>query len=158
MTKVMNVLSRVAAYIASVTIGVMMMLTVADVFMRYVFARPITGSTEMIEFMMVVLILAVIPAAMAHRHISVDVLTERLTPKGQAFFDAIMLLASCWLVAVMGWRAFRACLFMIKNDVRSPTLDIPIFPFYIVVAAAFIFLFIAMIVLVLQRIVEVRKA
>jgi TRAP-type C4-dicarboxylate transport system permease small subunit len=156
--KLIKFFSRMAAYVSSVTIGVMMMLTVTDVFMRYVFARPITGSTEITEFMMVVLILSVIPTALANRHIRVDVLTERLTPKGQAFFDAIMLIASSWLVVVMGWRAFKACFFMISNDVRSPTLDIPIYPFYLVVAAAFAILFIVMIALIVQRIVEVAKA
>ncbi len=150
--------SRIAGYIASVTIAVIMMLTVADVFMRYVFSRPITGTTELIEFTMVILVLAVVPAALAKRHITVDVLTEHLTPKGQAFFDAVTLIASSWLVAVMGWRAFKACTFMIRNDVRSPTLDIAVFPFYVIVGVAFIFLFIAMIALIIQRIVEVAKA
>jgi TRAP-type C4-dicarboxylate transport system permease small subunit len=156
--KLIKSLSRVAAYISSVTIGAMMFLTVTDVTMRYLFARPVTGSTEITEFMMVILILSVVPAAIAHRHISVDVLTERLTPKGQAFFDAIMLIASSWLVVVMGWRAFRACFFMISNDVRSPTLDIPIYPFYLVVALALLLLFVAMIALIVQRIAEVAKA
>jgi TRAP-type transport system small permease protein len=151
----MKFLSRMAAYVSSVTIGVIMMLTVADVFMRYVFKRPITGSTEITEFMMVILLLSIVPAAMAHRHITVDVFTERLTPKGQAFFDAIMLLASSWLVVIMSWRAFKACFFMINNDVRSPTLDVSIYPFYIVVAIAFILLFFAMIALFVQRVIEV---
>jgi TRAP-type transport system small permease protein len=156
--KAIKLLSRGAAIISAVTIGIIMMITVSDVFMRYVFARPITGSTEITEFMMVILLLSIVPAALAHRHITVDVFTERLTPKGQAFFDAIMLIASSWLVIIMGWRAFKACFFMISNDVRSPTLDIPIYPFYIVVAVAFILLFLAMIALIVQRIIEVVKA
>jgi TRAP-type C4-dicarboxylate transport system permease small subunit len=156
--KLIKFLSRAAAYISSVTIGAIMLLTVADVFLRYVFARPITGSTEITEFMMVVLLLSVVPAAMAHRHVTVDAWTERLTPKGQAFFDAVMLIASSWLVVLMGWRAFRACFFMIGNDVRSPTLDIPIYPFYLVVAVAFFLLFVAMIALIVERIAEVAKA
>jgi len=156
--KVINFLGRVASYIASVTVGVIMMLTVADVFMRYVFARPITGSTEIIEFMMVILILGIVPAAMANRHIRVDILTERLTPKGQALFDAITIFAGSWLVVIMGWRAFMACLFMIRNDVRSPTLDVPIYPFYVIMAVGFIFLFFSMIVIFVQKVVEAFRA
>jgi len=152
--KVIAFFSRVAGYVASVTIAAIMMLTVADVFMRYLFARPITGTTELTEFMMVILILSIVPAALAKRHVTVDVLTEHLTPKGQAFFDAVTLIASSWLVAIMGWRAFKACSFMIKNDVRSPTLDIAIYPFYVIVGVAFVFLFIAMITLIVQRIAE----
>jgi len=156
--KAINFLSRVASYLAVVTVGVMMMLTVTDIFMRYVFARPITGSTEMIEFMMVILIVGIVPAAMENRHIRVDILIERLTPKGQAALDAMTLLAGLCLVAIMGWRAFMASLFMISNDVRSPTLDIPIFPFYVIVSVGFVFLMFSMIVLFMRKVVEVFRA
>jgi TRAP-type C4-dicarboxylate transport system permease small subunit len=135
-----------------------MMLTVADVFMRYVFARPITGSTEMTEFMMVILIVSIVPTAIANRHIRVDILMERLTPKGQALFDAITIFVGSWLVIILGWRAFMACLFMIHNDVRSPTLDIPIYPFYAMMAMGFISLFFSMIGIFVQKVAEVFKA
>jgi len=156
--KTITLFSRVASYIASVTVGVIMMLTVTDVFMRYVFIRPITGSTEMIEFMMVILIVGIVPAAIANRHIRVDLFIERLTPKGQALFDAITVFIGSWLVVIMGWRAFMACLFMIRNDVRSPTIDVPIFPFYVIVAIGFLSLFFSMIVIFMQKVLEVFKA
>jgi TRAP-type C4-dicarboxylate transport system permease small subunit len=152
--RAINYLSRIASYIAMVTVGVIMMLTVADVFMRYVFSRPITGSTEITEFMMVILIVGIVPTAIANRHIRVDILMERLTPKGQALFDAITIFVGSCLVVILGWRAFMACLFMIRNDVRSPTLDVPIYPFYVIMAMGFIFLFFSMIVIFVQKIVE----
>lgn len=153
----MKFLSRIAAYIAMITVGVMMMLTVSDVFMRYVFIRPITGSTEITEFMMVILILSIVPAAMANRHIRVDILTGRLTPRGEALFDAITLFAGSWLVVILGWRALAACFFMISNDVRSPTLEIPIYPFYVVVSVSFILLFFAMLIICVQKVIKVFK-
>lgn len=156
--KVIRFLSRAAAYISSIIIAVIMLLTVADVFMRYVFSRPISGTTELTEFMLVILVLSVVPTALANRHVSVDIVTSRLTPKGRALFDAVTLIASSWLVAIMGWRAFKACFFMIHNDVRSPTLDIPVYPFYVVLGVTFILLFIVMIALIVQRIEEVAKA
>ena len=155
--KIINFLSRGASYIAMVTVGVIMMLTVTDVFMRYVFVRPLTGSTEMIEFMMVILIVGIVPSAIENKHIRVDILMERLTPKGQALFDAITILVGSWLVVILGWRAFMACLFMIHNDVRSPTLDVPIYPFYVIMAIGFILLFFSMIVICMQKVIEVFK-
>ena len=155
--KAINFLSRVASYIAMVTVGMIMMLTVTDVFMRYVFARPITGSTEMTEFMMVFLIMSIVPTAMANGHIRVDILMERLTPKGQALFDSITIFAGSWLVVILGWRAFMACLFMIRNDVRSPTLEVPIYPFYVIVAMGFISLFFSMIFIFVQKVTEAFK-
>ena len=152
--KAINFLSRVASYIAMVTVGMIMMLTVTDVFMRYIFARPITGSTEMTEFMMVFLIMSIVPTAVANGHIRVDILMERLTPKGQALFDAITIFVGSWLVVILGWRAFMACLFMIRNDVRSPTLDVPVYPFYVIMAIGFISLFFSMIFIFVQKIAE----
>jgi TRAP-type C4-dicarboxylate transport system permease small subunit len=126
--------------------------------MRYVFARPITGSTEMIEFMMAILIMGIVPAALANKHIRVDILMERLTPKGQALFDAMTLFVGSWLVVILGWRALMACLFMIRNDVRSPTLDVPIYPFYVIMAMGFIFLFLSMIVILVRKVTEAFRA
>jgi TRAP-type C4-dicarboxylate transport system permease small subunit len=155
--KVINFLSRVASYIAAVTVGVIMMLTVADVFMRYVFVHPLTGSTEMIEFMMAILILGIVPTAFENKHIRVDILMERLTPKGQALLDAMTLFVGWWLVAILGWRAFMACFFMIRNDVRSPTLDIPVYPFYVIMAIGFILLFFSMIAIFVKKVMEVFR-
>ena len=156
--KAINFLSRGASTIAMVTVGVIMMLTVTDVFMRYVFARPITGSTETTEFLMAILIMSIVPTAMKNRHIRVDILTERLTPKGQAFFDAITIFTGSWLVLILGWRAFMACLFMISNDVRSPTLDVAIYPFYVIMAVGFILLFFSMIAIFVQKVIQVFRA
>jgi len=155
--KVINFLSRVASYIAMVTVGVIMMLTVTDVFMRYIFVRPLTGSTELIEFMMVILIVGIVPTAIENKHIRVDILMERLTPKGQAFFDAITIFVGSWLLVILGWRAFMACLFMIRNDVRSPTLDIPVYPFYVIMAISFILLFFSMIAIFVKKVMEVFR-
>jgi TRAP-type C4-dicarboxylate transport system permease small subunit len=155
--KAINFLSRMASYIAMVTVGVIMMLTVTDVFMRYVFVRPLTGSIEMIEFMMVILILGIVPSAMENKHIRVDILMERLTPKGQKLLDAITIFVGSWLAVILGWRAFMACLFMIRNDVRSPTLDIPVYPFYVIMALGFIFLFFSMIAIFVQKVMEVFR-
>jgi len=140
-----------------VTVGVIMMLTVTDVFMRYIFVRPLTGSTELIEFMMVILIVGIVPTAIENKHIRVDILMERLTPKGQAFFDAITIFVGSWLVIILGWRAFMACLFMIRNDVRSPTLDIPVYPFYVIMAISFILLFFSMIAIFVKKVMEVFR-
>jgi len=140
-----------------VTVGVIMMLTVTDVFMRYIFVRPLTGSTELIEFMMVILIVGIVPTAIENKHIRVDILMERLTPKGQAFFDAITIFVGSWLLVILGWRAFMACLFMIRNDVRSPTLDIPVYPFYVIMAISFILLFFSMIAIFVKKVMEVFR-
>jgi TRAP-type C4-dicarboxylate transport system permease small subunit len=47
---------------------------------------------------------------------------------------------------------------MIRNDVRSPTLDVPIYPFYVIMAMGFISLFFSMIGIFVQKVTEAFKA
>jgi TRAP-type C4-dicarboxylate transport system permease small subunit len=52
MTAVVNVLYNVTRWFGAILLAVMMVLTCADVFMRYVLLRPILGSNEMTEFLL----------------------------------------------------------------------------------------------------------
>jgi len=48
--KTVNVISRVMGYVASCVRGFMMLLTVADIIMRYFFGQAITGAAETMTF------------------------------------------------------------------------------------------------------------
>ena len=52
---VINAIVRTLVYAAMVILGAMMLLTVIDVFGRYLLNRPLVGSTEVTEVMMVTL-------------------------------------------------------------------------------------------------------
>lgn len=66
--------------LASVTLFSLMIVTCIDVFGRYVFNRPLTGSTELIEMSLALLIFAVLPViSWRNEHIVVDLL-DSFTP------------------------------------------------------------------------------
>jgi TRAP-type transport system small permease protein len=152
--KVISFLSRVASYIAMVTVMAMMLMTVTDVVMRYVFTRPLSGIPELTEYMLAVCLLGIVPCAMAKRHIKVDIILEHLPPKAASILDAITLAISMVLAAIMAWQSFMGGLFAIKNDVYSAMLEIPAVPFFMVVALSFGLLVLVMIVLLIERIME----
>ena len=63
MTKAIHFLDRLNRYIvaclrfvAMTVLAGMMFLTAADVILRYIFNRPVTGAYELIEFLMAILI------------------------------------------------------------------------------------------------------
>jgi TRAP-type C4-dicarboxylate transport system permease small subunit len=153
--KVINFLSRVASYIAMVTVMTMMFMTVTDVFMRYVFTRPLSGIPELTEYMLAVCLLGIVPCALAKRHIKVDIVLEHLPPRAASILDAVTLLIGIVLSAIMSWQSFMGGLFAIKNDVYSAMLQIPAVPFFMVVSLSFGLLALAMVVLLVQRIMEV---
>lgn len=135
----------------------MMLLTVADVFMRYIFIRPITGTTELTEYMMVCTLFGMVPCALENRHIKVDVVAQRLPPRLQAIIDIITLLGGLVLVVILSWQGFAAGLYELSYDVRSSMLEIPDFPFYVVLALSFAILSLVMVVLIIQRMAELLK-
>jgi len=66
--------------LASVTLFSLMLITCVDVFGRYVFNQPLTGSTELVEMSLALIVFAVLPViSWRNEHIVVDLL-DRFTP------------------------------------------------------------------------------
>lgn len=114
----------------------MMMLTFVDVILRYFFNAPLTGSFEVSELLMAVLIFCGLPlVSRRHEHVAIDSL-ERLIPEFlqrvlQRLVDlvcALALLGMAWLLAG------RAARFASLGDVTQ-TLKISIAPFVYLMAA-----------------------
>ena len=79
--RVLNAVVRTFLNIAMVVLAAMMLLTVADVTGRYLFNRPLTGSTEVTEFMMACLsFLAMAWCTKKKTHIKLDIMDRYLPP------------------------------------------------------------------------------
>lgn len=116
-------------------LGAMMFLTFADVLLRYVFNRPITGSYELTEFMMAILITFGIAYCGAKKgHVTVDVIVSRFPQRVQAIIDSITCLLGLFLFSLITWQ----CVVFVKDKLEagltSGTLYIAVFPFVGVVA------------------------
>lgn len=127
-------LTTVLSYIGGAVLFFMMLLTVADVFMRYVFNSPLLGVQEITEFMMVTFVF--FSLAYTHvqgAHIRVDFVMERLPPKAQKIIEQFILFIEMLLlliISVMG--IFKGLRVMEMNHI-SGILSIPVYPFYFVV-------------------------
>ena len=152
--KVINFLSRVASYVAMVTVIAMMLMTVTDVTLRYVFTRPLSGIPELTEYMLAICLLGIVPCALEKRHIKVEIITENLPPRASAIMESITLFVSLCLCGIMAWQSFWSGINAISNDVYSAMLEIPAFPFYWVVSLAFALMTIVMIAQFIQRSME----
>ena len=79
--KLQDLMQRSLGLITAVLLFMMMILTLLDVFGRYLFNSPIMGAYEITELMLVVLIFAGIPLAGANdEHIAVD-LIDGIVPR-----------------------------------------------------------------------------
>lgn len=101
--------TRLAARLAAVAIVLMMFVGAADVILTW-FGRPLAGTFELTESLMVASVfLAIALAQRNNQHIRVDVALRAAGPRTRAALDALAHLLSFVLyaaIAYYGWREF----------------------------------------------------
>ncbi len=128
-------LSLVLASVAAVCLAFVMFLMVTDVFCRYVLNRPILGSFEITELLMIILVFFSIARAQVRKaHISVDVLVLKLSKRKQQIFDAIGSVLGLCLFSLMTWQIVVHALRVYRAHQRSIDLGLPFYPFVILAA------------------------
>jgi len=113
----------------------MMLLMVVDVFLRRVFQQPLTGSFEVVQFMQVTLVyLGVAYTTIKKAHISIDLITSRLSERTSALIESIMLFLGLGFFALITWRNILRAEELWMEKATSVLLEIPLFPFYYMLA------------------------
>lgn len=82
-------------------------LTFIEVFMRYLFARPIRGAEEIIQFAMATMIFAALPLITARRgHVTVSLIENAVSGGLKRAVDIIVDTCSLAAVSLIAWRLF----------------------------------------------------
>ena len=151
--KIIHILSRILNIVACGVLAAMMMLTVSDVFLRYFLRKPILGTTEITESMMVCLtFFALAWCAVQRSHLKVDLVMSKFSSRVQAVVDGITVFAGMIMVALFAWRSFLEALAVQELNIISSLLKIPAYPFYHVIALGCALLCIVMITQVIENI------
>ncbi len=116
-------------WIAGAAIVAMMLLTCADVVLRY-FRMPIPGTYELVCFFGAL----AVGFAMAHTsvqqgHVAVSVITQLLPSRAQDWVDAVTGVFSLIFFALVGWQSFRYAGQLHASGEVSLTLQLPFYPF-----------------------------
>jgi TRAP-type C4-dicarboxylate transport system permease small subunit len=150
--------SRFLHRFAQVVIVLMVILTVTDVCLRYIFNNPITGSYEVTEFMMAVLVFASVGFTMSVKdHVSVDLVVTKLPDRVRALLEAITCLLAFGLFALAAWRnVLHAGTTWERNDVTAE-LFIPVSPFVLFVALGLAVLSLVLLVQFFQSLARALK-
>ncbi len=127
-----NVVSIVAGFI----LLVMIVVTMADVVLRYL-GRPIVGAYEIVAFLGVAVIGFALPRASALKtHVYVDLLIDKLPAKAQKVMKTItrilvflMFLGAAWYFIVMGIN-------YIATKTVTMSLKVPFYPVVFALAAS----------------------
>ena len=153
--KIIRSLSQLLGYVATVVLGFMMLLTVVDVTLRYLFNAPITGATELSEFMMVIVVFPAFAwVAVERSHIRVDLLISIWPRRVQLIVEIFVLLLSLGIYCIIAWRAFVESMTV---ETTSSLPSVPHFPFYWIMTVGVIMLCLAIISLVIENVATVMK-
>lgn len=118
------------AYIGALALFLMMGLTAVDVVGRYIFSAPITGTFELTEFLVLILIFSFIGYTQSQKsHVSVDLLVMNFPGKIRLVIDVFNHVICLILMALITWRGAVKALEMMEVGEASPNLQIPDYPF-----------------------------
>ena len=131
--RVIRPAARTVNGIGSAALGVIMLLNVVNVVLRYFFDRPIKGTLEVTELLMVIVVFFALGyTAMLKGHIVIHILTSRLSEFAQAIGDSIAYFFSVVFCCLIIWQSVvQAQISKLHNDVIG-AIDLPVFPFYYV--------------------------
>lgn len=97
--------------IASILLVGMMLLVVCDVTGRYLFNRPVHGTMEITEFIMVAIVYLTLAHTQAIRgHIKVDLLLERMSRRMRLLLELITYLFGVVIFALIGWQGVMSAI------------------------------------------------
>jgi TRAP-type C4-dicarboxylate transport system permease small subunit len=156
--KILNILVRIMLYLAMVLLAAMMLLTVADVSGRYLFNLPIEGSTEVTQQLLVSLAyFGLVWCTMKKAHIKLDLFTERIPLVAWAIIDILFYLLSVVLFSCIAWQNFIMARDSMLAGHSSWVLNIPNYPFYLLVAIACGVVVLILLLFMIQNIDQVMK-
>jgi TRAP-type C4-dicarboxylate transport system permease small subunit len=130
---VISWLSRVLSYVGMVILIVMMLLTVADVFMRYIWNHPILGVFELTEYMMIpIVFFGWAWCAKKGGNVQVDLVVTRLGPSAQRVLNIVTYFFGMLIIFVIAWQNLLESKEVWSAHKASDMLAVPAYPFYIV--------------------------
>jgi len=133
--------------VASAALVGMMLLTSVDVFMRYLFNRPITGTYDLVGLLGAVLAAFAMPYTMLKKgHVAVEILVQSLSRGKQLIVETFTHLLGISLFLVLVWQAILLSRDMKAAGEVTPTLLLPFYPIVYCMAVCFLGLCLAILV------------
>lgn len=129
-----SVMTRVN-YIAGVAVVAMMLLTCADIVMRF-FGKPLPGVYDLVGFLGAVSVsFALAYTSVQRGHVAVEILMEKLPRRVQFRLLSIGNLAGAVFFLFLTWQSFLYARELLDTGEVSMTVAIPIHPFVFGTAA-----------------------
>jgi TRAP-type C4-dicarboxylate transport system permease small subunit len=159
--KWLHTVSKALNWVAMVFLVAMVLTVTVDVGGHYLFKKPLTGSTDFVELMMVIVVfLGLAYCAALEGNVRVDVIHGRLPKRVRASLDIFTFAASTFIFALITWRLTARAWNIVQNPLSGPstgTLQIPELPFIWIAAAGSLLLCLELLTTFLHSIARLRQ-
>lgn len=126
----------VLAALSGISLVFMLVLVFVAVILRYVFGLPLLGVNEIVQLVSVAVVMLALPyCTSVGAHVGVDVLDNAIGPWGRFVGDLMSRALSAWVLAVLVRRAVLKALDAQEFGDATNMLQLPIWPFYAMLAA-----------------------
>jgi TRAP-type transport system small permease protein len=127
-------------FAAGIFLVALSLLTLLDVLGRYVFSLPVRGAVELTEALMVgVIFTGIVLATQARQHVTVDLLTMALGPRGRRIQQGFSLLLAVCVSFLLGAVTWSQAVSAREYGDKTTVLGIPMAPLMFFMSA-FLFL------------------
>ena len=156
--KIINIFIKGGAYVGITVLILMMLVTVSDVFLRYVFNRPILGSIEIVKFSLVIVAFLAIPyCALEDGHVKMDFAVSRLPPRGQTVIEIVGYIFCLVLAITMTCLYIPEAIEMRRVGESSIVLGIPAYPLYLIIFVGCLMLSLVLLVNLIKSVARLMK-
>ena len=124
--------------IGSVVIALIMLLTVADVVGRRVFNQPVTAAYEVNGLLLVIAVFFTIAHCQFLKgHVTIELVVSRLRQRTQDIIDSALYFFFLVTFGLITRQLWLHALKILKDNVTSGTIDLPVSPFAFVATLGF---------------------
>jgi len=151
---------RVMAGIATVVLGIILVLAICDICGRNFFMRPLEGVVELIGMLMVVMgFLGLGYCQLVKGNVMIDIVTSRFSERGQAIFSIFSYIICIVICSLITWQGgIRAWEYIFKTTGGyTALLHIIYWPFLMLMAVSFAWVTVIFILDLIQAIKVVAK-
>jgi len=126
-------LQRVQLWLSALALVILMMITVADVTLRYLLNSPVRGSYDMVESMLLVFVFNGMAAGFfMRRHVVIDLIDSAVGRRGTIVLIRIADILSVVCLALLMWAMLGPATQAYDYGDRKLELNLPIYVLWIV--------------------------
>jgi len=148
--------SETCRLVGEIILGIIVLLIVVDVILRYFFNQPLSYSFELIEAGLSMVIFFGIVICTAHRgHVDISLLVGRFSPRVQAAIMSFSYIIGSALFGLVAWQMFSHTMQTMEMGKVTSILRIPSYPFVFIIGLCCVLI---SLLLLAQFIHLIRKA